>query len=127
MIPKNVQNYIYIGECLKLSESKHQQNKQTEEILSTHRKYFFQPSKSKKGLHKNHFVTQICMISLRKINFENINAKIIAGSSPLLCKCPYSFLRDVIIMRKSFLLVSEMTFFRHHRNESRNTLISSSK
>lgn len=49
----------------KLSESKHQQNKQTEEILSTHRKYFFQPSKSRKGLHKNHFATHICMISLR--------------------------------------------------------------
>lgn len=64
-IPTNVQNYIYIGECLKLSESKHQQNKQTEEILSTHRTYFFQPSKSRKGLHKNHFATHICMISLR--------------------------------------------------------------
>lgn len=49
----------------KLSESKHQQNKQTEEILSTHRKYFFQPSKWRKGLHKNHFATHICMISLR--------------------------------------------------------------
>lgn len=49
----------------KLSESKHQQNKQTEEILSTHRKYFFQPSKSRKELHKNHFATHICMISLR--------------------------------------------------------------
>lgn len=49
----------------KLSESKHQQNKQTEEILSTHRKYFLQPSKSRKGLHKNHFATHICMISLR--------------------------------------------------------------
>lgn len=49
----------------KLSESKHQQNKQTEEILSTHWKYFFQPSKSRKGLHKNHFATHICMISLR--------------------------------------------------------------